>query len=99
MADLVTSSPAVPDTLTQALTLSVEREVELIAKGYPEATVRVAISRAQGTAQAKVRAIRAGIRDEAFLDILTDELSRAEAWVKQAAAYFEGETTRPEGGD
>lgn len=55
---------------------------ELEAKGYHQGLIRAAVSRAVGVATWKIADItEEGLRQQAYLDILTAELSRAEEWV------------------
>lgn len=65
-------------------------QLEIEAKGYTPGLARAAVQRAWGSAEYKTRDISGPIREQAFLDILTAELRRAETWVQQEMKNAEG---------
>lgn len=79
-------------------------EIELEAKGYPARLARVALQRAWGTAERRAADVSPSIQEQAFLDILTAEIGRAEAWAQKMLDALNGSAStniesEEEGGD
>ena len=57
------------------------KQLELSSKGYSQALIDAAISRARGMAGHKAQPLSAEIQEQGFMDFLTDELRHAEGWI------------------
>ena len=66
-------------------------QLELETKGFAPSLVRAAIERARGVAQYKAQPISAAIQGQAFLDLLRDELTKAEDWVQRQKKFLDNE--------
>lgn len=94
-----TEAPEGLAALEEATRLMAAREVELVAKGYPEKLAQRASARAWGVATSRVEDVRPELRSQAFLDTLTAELQFAELWAGQTKRFIDGsapETGRKE---
>lgn len=90
------------DPLQEASRRIAYAQVELEAKGYASGLVSAALSRASGSAQFKVRDVQdSGVKNVAYLDTLTAEIGRAEAWIRKQQEFLDGlsDNSSQEGGD
>lgn len=64
-------------------------ELELTAKGYAEDLVQAALDRCSAYAASMVKSLRPEIRQQAYEDILNDQLRGAERWIENFKAGLE----------
>ncbi len=67
--------------MQQAMNLVADKQLELSSKGYSQALIDAAISRARGMAHHKVQPLSPEIQEQGFMDFLADELRHAENWI------------------
>lgn len=79
------------DYLEEATQLMAAKELELVAKGFPDVLASRAVERARGTALYKSTDIKPEIRQQAFRDILEAELTNAEIWAAREKAFFDSQ--------
>lgn len=77
------------EPLDEATALLARTEMELEAKGYSEGLAQAAVARARGIADYKTAKVSPGIRSQAFLDVLRDELTHCEKWIGQEVSQVE----------
>jgi len=76
------------EVLTTATRLLADMQFQLEAESYPPTLVRVALERARGTAAQKARPIRASSYDDAFIDLLVEELKGVRDWLDRQGRFF-----------
>ena len=90
------------DLLQEGTRLTALAQLELEAKGYPTGLVMAALSRASGSAEFRVRDIQdPKVKILAYIDILTAEIGRSEAWILKTQDFLDGHSDKAqqEGGD
>lgn len=76
-------------TLARAADLLAQTHLELTSRGYPSGCVSAAMERARGMADSQTKYLSPSIREQAYLENLGHQLSRADEWCKKMLAALD----------